>query len=95
MIWLIYLLKTMAIQVIAFGCYKLLLDEEPLGHWKRGYLLGSLLLSLIIPLVAAPSFFMEPEMVWRSAEVLSAAELAPVGLDNACAQRCCLGHFHS
>ncbi|MFT6001158.1 MAG: hypothetical protein ACI81P_003627, partial [Neolewinella sp.] len=59
MIWLSYLLKTVLIQLIAFGCYKLLLDREPLGHWKRAYLLGSLLLSLVIPLVTVPRLFAE------------------------------------
>lgn len=57
MIWLSYLLKTMLIQLIAYGSYKILLDREPLGHWKRAYLLGSLLLSLTIPFFTVPQLF--------------------------------------
>lgn len=60
MIWLSYLLKTVLIQLIAFVAYRLLLDREPLGYWKRAYLLGSLLLSLVIPLVAVPELFVRP-----------------------------------
>ncbi|TXF91453.1 M56 family metallopeptidase [Neolewinella aurantiaca] len=59
MIWLTYLLKTMAIQLIALLAYRFLLDREPMGHWKRGYLLGSLVLSLIIPLLTVPQLFAE------------------------------------
>jgi beta-lactamase regulating signal transducer with metallopeptidase domain len=57
MIWLSYILKMMLIQLIAFIAYRLLLDREPLGHWKRAYLLGSLFLSLVIPLVTVPALF--------------------------------------
>lgn len=66
MILLSYLLKTALIQLIAFGCYKLLLDKEPLGHWKRAYLLGSLLLSFIIPLMTVPQLFTQPVNVFVS-----------------------------
>jgi hypothetical protein len=60
MIWLSYLLKTMVIQLFAFVAYRLLFDREPLGHWKRAYLLGSLLLSLVIPLLTVPPLFTRP-----------------------------------
>ncbi len=46
---LIYLLKTVAIQAIAYVGYLLLLDREPWGHLKRFYLLISLFLSFLIP----------------------------------------------
>jgi len=49
MIILIYLLKTVAIQAIAYVGYLLLLDREPWGHLKRFYLLISLFLSFLIP----------------------------------------------
>lgn len=49
MIVLTYLLKTVAIQAIAYAGYRLLLDREPWGHLKRFYLLISLFLSFLIP----------------------------------------------
>lgn len=86
MIWLSYLLKTVLIQLIAFGCYKLLLDKEPLGHWKRAYLLGSLLLSFVIPLMTVPQLFTQSVNVFASAadtvlapdsDLATGAELLP------------------
>lgn len=49
--WGIYLLKVAAVQAIALLAYQLLLDKEPLGHFKRAYLLLSLSLAFIIPTI--------------------------------------------
>ena len=55
---LLYIGKVMAIQGFAFLGYQLLLDRQPIGHWKRIYLLVSLAISFIIPLVVV-SFLIE------------------------------------
>lgn len=50
--WGIYLLKVATIQAIALVVYQLLLDREPIGHFKRAYLILSLLLAFIVPTIA-------------------------------------------
>lgn len=75
MIWLSYLLKTMLIQLIAFGGYKLLLDKEPVGHLKRSYLLGSLVLSLAIPFLTVPRLFSASVNVFTPHQGAAVSEL--------------------
>ncbi|MEM8585710.1 MAG: M56 family metallopeptidase [Bacteroidota bacterium] len=50
--WGIYLLKVATIQAIALVVYQLLLDGEPIGHFKRAYLILSLLVAFIVPTIA-------------------------------------------
>lgn len=51
MSWLIYFLKIMVIQLAAYLGYKLLLDNERAGHFKRFYLLVSLTLAYVVPFI--------------------------------------------
>jgi len=78
---LTYLLKTMAIQLAAYLGYRLLLENEPLGHWKRAYLLGSLLLSFVAPLVVVPTWWPTEEtmltMVYWAKPVIVSASRSP------------------
>jgi len=80
MIWLSYLLKTILIQFIALVGYKLLLDKEPLGHLKRAYLLGSLVLSLVTPFLTVPRMFVNTMSLLSSPDESALSEWASTGL---------------
>ncbi len=52
--FLLYLLKVSLILGIFYGVYHLLMRHRPSHSWNRGYLLGTLLLALVIPLLENP-----------------------------------------
>ena len=52
----LYLLKSTAILTALFVFYKLLLENTSLHHFKRFYLLGSILVSFLIPLITFTSY---------------------------------------
>ncbi len=47
----VYFGKVIAIQVLALLGYQLLLSRQAMGQWKRFYLLASLVISFLIPLI--------------------------------------------
>lgn len=57
MSWLIYFAKVSFIQILAYFAYSQLLEKEAIGQWKRVYLIGSLLLSFILPLLVIKTVF--------------------------------------
>ncbi|TMU54508.1 M56 family metallopeptidase [Flagellimonas algicola] len=57
---LIYILKSSACLVVLFLFYKLFLEKESIHTFKRFYLLGALVLSLIIPLLVFVEYIDAP-----------------------------------
>ena len=62
-----FLLKSTACLAIFLAFYKLVLENESMHHFKRFYLLGALLASLIIPNIV----FVEYVSVAQSATILN------------------------
>ncbi|MVM30346.1 hypothetical protein GO755_09900 [Spirosoma sp. HMF4905] len=54
---IVYLLKSSLCLIITFGFYKLWLENEQMHVFKRFYLLGSLVVSMLIPLISFDSWF--------------------------------------
>ncbi|TDB63497.1 M56 family metallopeptidase [Arundinibacter roseus] len=52
--FLLFIGKVSLYQLLLFGCYWLLLRRHTFFRWNRAYLLGSLLLSFVLPLVQYP-----------------------------------------
>lgn len=74
MSWLIYFIKVMVIQLAAYLGYRLLLDNERAGQFKRFYLLGSMLLAYVVPFVVVSHIHVvgtEGEMALLSAGPLT------------------------
>jgi len=62
---IIYLIKSTLCFAILFGFYKLALEHKALHHFKRYYLLVSLIFSLVIPLITFTYIATEiPDEVW-------------------------------
>jgi len=62
-----YLIKSTLCFAVLFGFYKLVLENKALHHFKRYYLLASLIFSLIIPLITFTyTTTQTPEEAWIS-----------------------------
>jgi len=56
--WLtLYAVKGLAISGVLFGYYWLFLRNRVFHRWNRGFLLGTVLLAVVMPLVPLPGFF--------------------------------------
>ena len=76
--WLWYLVAATGCQAAFAACYWLGLARLSTFGWNRAYLLSSLLLSLLLPLIALPAAW--ARLVWPAAAawVLPAWQLGPV-----------------
>ncbi len=79
---LLYFLKVILCSGILFGYYHLFLRNKRFHHYNRFYLLGTLVLSLVLPLFKIPVFHEDSgtlsQVVYRTARVVTlSAEVSP------------------
>ncbi|TVZ60363.1 beta-lactamase regulating signal transducer with metallopeptidase domain [Flavobacteriaceae bacterium MAR_2010_105] len=76
-----YLLKSSAIVIIFYACYKLLLERETFFESNRWFLLGGLIMSILIPFIVIP-IYIEYTPTTQSFIISETGELASSTAQN-------------